>query len=63
LVPTDSPHVRYAAGAMMYCAQGIPAGLMNITLPAWLAREDVGAGQIASYLAVLVLPWAFKLVS
>ncbi len=47
----------------MYFAQGIPAGLMNIALPAWLASEGVSAGDIASYLAVIVLPWAFKLLS
>jgi len=59
----DSPRVRYATGAMMYFAQGIPAGLLGITIPAWLASEGVSAGDIGSYLAVIVLPWAFKLVS
>jgi PAT family beta-lactamase induction signal transducer AmpG len=47
----------------MYFAQGIPYGLMNIAIPAWLASLGIGAGQIASYLAVIVLPWAFKLLS
>lgn len=59
----DSPRVRYATGSIMYFAQGIPAGLMNIALPAWLASEGISAGDIASYLAVIVLPWAFKLLS
>ena len=47
----------------MYFAQGIPQGLLGIALPAWLASEGISAGQIASYLAVIVLPWAFKLVT
>jgi PAT family beta-lactamase induction signal transducer AmpG len=47
----------------MYFAQGIPYGLMNIAVPAWLASQGVGAGQIASFLAVIILPWAFKLLS
>jgi PAT family beta-lactamase induction signal transducer AmpG len=55
--------MRYAAGSSMYFAQGIPYGLMNIAVPAWLASEGVGAGQIASFLAVIILPWAFKLLS
>ena len=55
--------MRYAAGSSMYFAQGIPYGLMNIAIPAWLASQGVGAGEIASFLAVIVLPWAFKLLS
>jgi PAT family beta-lactamase induction signal transducer AmpG len=63
LVLADSSRVRYASGSMMYFAQGIPYGLMNIAIPAWLASMGIGAGQIASYLAVIVLPWAFKLLT
>jgi len=59
----DSPRARFATGAMMYFAQGIPYGLLSIAIPAWLASLGVGAGDIASYLAVIVLPWAFKLVT
>jgi PAT family beta-lactamase induction signal transducer AmpG len=36
---------------------------MNIAVPAWLASQGVGAGEIASFLAVIILPWAFKLLS
>lgn len=59
----NSPRIRYVTGAMMYFAQGIPRGLLGIAIPAWLASEGVSASQIASYLAVIVLPWAFKLVT
>ena len=62
-VLAESSRMRYAAGASMYFAQGIPYGLMNIAVPAWLASQGVGAGQIASFLAVIILPWAFKLLS
>jgi len=55
--------VRYATGALMYFAQGIPQGLLAIAIPVWLASQGVGAGDIGSYLAVIVLPWAFKLVT
>jgi PAT family beta-lactamase induction signal transducer AmpG len=59
----DNSRTRYTAGTMMYFAQGIPQGLLSITIPAWLASQGVSATDIASYLAVIVLPWAFKLVT
>ena len=59
----DNPRVRYATGSLMYFAQGIPMGLLGIAIPAWLASQGVSASDIASYLAVIVLPWAFKLVT
>lgn len=59
----DSARIRYLTGAMMYFAQGIPQGLLAIAIPAWLAAQGVGAGDIGSYMAVIVLPWAFKLVT
>jgi len=60
---TDNPRTRYMTGSMMYFAQGIPQGLLSITIPAWLASQGVSASDIGSYLAVIVLPWAFKLVT
>ena len=59
----DSPKLRYSTGAILYFAQGIPRGLLGIAIPAWLASQDVSAGAIASYLAVVILPWVFKLVT
>jgi len=59
----DNARVRYATGSFMYFAQGIPQGLLAIAIPVWLASQGVGAGDIGSYLAVIVLPWAFKLVT
>ncbi len=55
--------MRYATGAMMYFAQGIPQGVLSIAIPAWLASLGVSASAIGSYLAVIILPWAFKLVT
>ncbi len=63
LVLTRRPGVRYLTGAFMYFAQGIPHGLLSIALPAWLVSEGATAAQIGSYLAVIALPWAFKLVT
>ena len=63
LILADNSRVRYATGAIMYFAQGIPQGLLAIAIPVWLVSQGVGAGEIGSYLAVIVLPWAFKLVT
>ncbi|WP_405242634.1 MFS transporter [Lentisalinibacter salinarum] len=60
-VLAESPRVRFLTGCMMYFAQGIPYGLLSIAIPAWLASEGVAAGDIASFLAVITLPWAFKI--
>ncbi len=60
---SDNARVRYATGSLMYFAQGIPQGLLAISIPVWLASQGVSAGDIGSYLAVIVLPWAFKLVT
>jgi len=62
-VLANHARIRFATGAMMYFAQGIPQGLLAIAIPAWLASLGVGASDIGSYLAVIVLPWAFKLVT
>ena len=63
LFMSRSAAVRYASGAGLYFAQGIPKGLLHIAIPAWLASQGVSAAAIASYLAIIVLPWAFKLVT
>jgi PAT family beta-lactamase induction signal transducer AmpG len=59
---SNSSRTRYATGALAYFAQGIPKGLLHIALPAWLAVEGVAPAQIAGFLGVIMLPWAFKLL-
>lgn len=57
-----SANTRFATGMMTYFAQGIPDGLLGIAVPAWLASQGAEAGAIGSYLAIIYLPWAFKLL-
>ncbi len=59
---STSAKVRYSTGALAYFAQGIPMGLLHIALPAWLAVEGVPAADIAAFLGIIMLPWAFKLL-
>ena len=63
LVLANSAKTRFGVCSLMYFAQGIPRGLLSIAIPAWLAASGVSASEIASYLAVIILPWAFKLLS
>jgi len=58
-----SARTRFATGMMTYFAQGIPDGLLGIAIPTWLAAQGTDAGDIGTYLAIIYLPWAFKLVS
>ena len=59
---STSPRLRYSTGALAYFAQGIPMGLLHIALPAWLAVEGVSAAEIAAFLGIIMVPWAFKLL-
>lgn len=63
LILATSAKTRFGICSLMYFAQGIPQGLLGIAVPAWLAAAGVSASAIASYLAVIILPWAFKLLS
>ena len=40
----SSGRVRYATGSIMYFAQGIPQGLLAISIPVWLASQGVTKG-------------------
>ena len=59
---SHSSRTRYVTGALAYFAQGIPMGLLHIALPAWLSTQGVPTIQIATFLSVIMLPWAFKLL-
>ena len=46
----------------MYLAQGIPWGFMTIALIAYLASLDVSTTEAGGLVAVVLLPWTFKLI-
>jgi PAT family beta-lactamase induction signal transducer AmpG len=46
---------------LLYVAQGLPLGLMMFALPAWLAQNGLPAGAIGGVVAMVTLPWTFKL--
>ncbi|MEM7078498.1 MAG: MFS transporter [Pseudomonadota bacterium] len=60
---TQSRSLRFACLTTFYVGQGIPLGLFNLALPAWMAEQGYSAPEIAGFLAIAALPWAFKLFS
>lgn len=46
---------------LLYVAQGLPLGLIDFALPAWLAQNGASAAAIGGVLAMMMLPWTFKL--
>ena len=60
---SESKRLRFSAFTAFYFAQGIPIGLLNVAVPAWLAEQGYSPAQIGSFVAAIGLPWAFKLVA
>lgn len=60
---SQSRPLRLTAFTAFYFAQGVPIGLLTIALPAWLAQQGAGLGEIAGYQAIVGLPWGLKLIS
>lgn len=58
---TEHKPARLGSLMLLYAAQGAPEGLLYIAIPAWFAAQGVSAGAIAGYVAIILLPWSFKL--
>ncbi|MCB1843170.1 MAG: MFS transporter [Halioglobus sp.] len=54
---------RLAGLFLLYAAQGIPEGLLYIAVPAWLAVNGASPEAIGGYIAIILLPWGFKMVN
>lgn len=63
LILADSRLLRFVSFTIFYIAQGLPFGLVNIALPAYLAAQGVSAGAIGSFIGIASLPWTFKLLA
>jgi PAT family beta-lactamase induction signal transducer AmpG len=64
-LPALAEHRRARLGALaaLYFCQGLPDGLLFVAVPAWLAERGVPATAIGEYIALILLPWSFKLVN
>ena len=63
LVLIGSKRLRMISLVLFYLTQGFPLGLFNIAIPAWMASQGVGAGEIAAVVATSALPWSLKLAN
>jgi MFS transporter, PAT family, beta-lactamase induction signal transducer AmpG len=53
--------LRYLSFSALYLAQGIPEGLLWFGLPAWMAMNGKSPAEIGGFVAILGLPWSFKI--
>ena len=61
LTLSENRTLRLSALFLFYVAQGLPFGLVDYALPAWLVQSGAPAAAIGGILALAILPWTFKL--
>lgn len=60
---SENAFLRYLTFAVLYFAQGIPQGILWYSLPAWMAMNGKTPAEIGSFIAVVGLPWSFKIIA
>ena len=60
---SENTILRYFTFSALYVAQGIPEGLLWYAIPAWLAMSGKSPAEIGSYVAIIGLPWSFKIIN
>jgi len=58
----ESTFLRYISFAILYVAQGVPEGMTFFGIPAWLAMNGKSAAEIGGFVAVVAIPWSFKIL-
>jgi MFS transporter, PAT family, beta-lactamase induction signal transducer AmpG len=58
----ESEPLRYFAFIALYFSQGIPEGITLFCIPAWMAMNGKSATEIATYGAIVVIPFSLKIV-
>ncbi|MEP4945390.1 MAG: hypothetical protein ABJT35_13540, partial [Parasphingorhabdus sp.] len=48
---------------LLYAGQGIPLGLFDFAIPAWMAVNGASAKDIGLVVAMVGIPWSFKFVA
>ncbi|WP_394729810.1 MFS transporter [Altererythrobacter sp. GH1-8] len=60
---TDSKFFRLFTILMLYVAQGIPIGLLDFAIPAWMATNGATGVEIAYVIGLAGMPWALKFIN
>lgn len=59
----DSKWLRLGALAVLYAGQGLPIGIFQVALPAYMASLDMSAAEVGGFIAFVFIPWSFKLLA
>jgi PAT family beta-lactamase induction signal transducer AmpG len=61
--PTLAEHtnLRYLSFIALYFSQGIPEGITLFGIPAWMAMNGKSASEIATYGAIVMIPFSLKI--
>ena len=58
----EHKNLRYFSFIALYFSQGIPEGITLFAVPAWMAINGKSAIEIATYGAIVVIPFSFKII-
>ena len=56
-------YLRFTLIGFMYFSQGLPLGLFGVAFPTHMAEIGFTKTEIAQFLAIIGLPWAFKFLA
>jgi|TARA_B110000483_G_scaffold157313_1_gene186715 PAT family beta-lactamase induction signal transducer AmpG len=59
----QSKSLRFTTLCLLYVCQGLPIGIFQVALPAWFAAEGLSVSEIGGFIAIVFLPWGFKLLA
>jgi PAT family beta-lactamase induction signal transducer AmpG len=62
LALAERRYLRLAVMCALYVAQGIPYGLVTVTLAAYLAGKGASTDEVGTMIAMSGIPWTFKFV-
>lgn len=60
---TDSRACRLLTILLLYVAQGIPIGLLEFAIPAWMAANGATGAEIGYVIGMAGIPWSLKFVN
>lgn len=60
---SQSKWLRFTTLCLLYVCQGLPIGIFQVALPAWFAAEGLSMSEIGGFIAIVFLPWGFKLLA
>ena len=60
---SEDRNLRFSVILLLYVAQGLPIGLFQFAIPAWMAARGSSAGDVGFVLSAGLLPWSLKLVN